>query len=139
MNSSNIVNVSYSLNCNNYSDSNLNIIHLNAQSIRNKFSEIKSLINSFHCNIDVIVISEIFIYSNEHTLFQIPNFKAFYSSRDNKIGGGVGIYLRDSYNAKLILNEIHDTSNFLMIKITELNINILGIYRPPFNNINKLN
>lgn len=42
----------------------LNILCLNTRSLRNKFNDVRHLITSYDFDIHIIVLSEIFIYSN---------------------------------------------------------------------------
>ena len=64
---------------------------------------------------------------------KIPNFSTYRSDRkDGKAsGGGVAIYLRDDFEAKLITEEYESSCEMLAIYIEKINIINIVVYRPP--------
>lgn len=135
----NKLSISYHINkFNIFKNNHLNIIYLNIQSLRNKLSEIKNLINSFDHDVHFIVLTEIFIYSSEIPVYNIPNYNAFFSARDTKGGGGVAIFVHESINCEVIFEITHELNNLILIKITETNQHILAVYRPPYSDKTKV-
>lgn len=114
--------------------------------MRNKLDEIVFFINSFKVQIHAIIISETRIYKEENNLFDIQGFTAYHSNRakqknKNKIlnkghfgrGGGVSVYVRKNVCSTFVFEEyIDDTnSNYVVVKLVQLNMHLIGIYRPP--------
>ena len=77
------------------------IAHLNRNSIRNKFCELKDLITS--SSLDIVVLSETKIDNTfPISQFQIPGYKAPYREGRNAHGGGLLVYIRNSIKSKRI-------------------------------------
>lgn len=72
------------LNSNNFKNNELNIFCFNIRSLRNKFDEVTNFIESQQFIIHVIVLNEIWIYSNENISFQLPNYNSYFCNRDLK-------------------------------------------------------
>ena len=64
---------------------------------------------------------------------EIPNFTTFRCDRKSKKkkGGGVAIYLRNGFEARVLLEERVESCEILAIHIEKLNILNIVIYRPP--------
>ena len=64
---------------------------------------------------------------------KIPNFTTFRCDRKSKKkkGGGVAIYLKEGFEARLLLEERVESCEILAIHIEKLNIVNIVIYRPP--------
>lgn len=135
--------VEHYINNPNFFEESLNIIHINIQSIRDKLDEIdliiKDFVNKHDKTIHFIALSEIWIYQNENYLYQIDDYESFFSNRDGNRSGGCCIYVHNSLNANLIQQHEYELSNFLMIYITNYNINIACIYRYGDSDINNFN
>ena len=77
------------------------IAHLNINSIRNKFCELKDLITSNSLNI--VVLSETKIdYTFPKSRFQIPGYKVPYREDRNAHGSGLLVYIKNSIKSKRI-------------------------------------
>lgn len=63
-----------------------NILYLNICSIRKKLFELEALINELK-TIDIIVLTEVWIYDNEIDTYNLPNYTAIYNCRNNNRGG----------------------------------------------------
>ena len=75
--------------------------HINARSVPKHFHEINRLLQE--TKFDAIGVSETFIKTHTpKSLHKIPGFKFFRKDRVAKCGGGVGIFIRDNLNAKII-------------------------------------
>ena len=77
------------------------IAHLNINSIRNKFCELKDLITSN--SLDIVVLSETKIDDKFPTSqFQIPGYKAPYREDGNAHVGGLLVHIKNSIKGKRI-------------------------------------
>lgn len=139
-NISNNLNIKYhinkvdpNINTNNF----LNIMCLNAQSIRNKFNDIKHLIYSYNFTIHIIVLTETFLYTNETKHFHLNNYNHYFLCREERRGGGVAIYVLKSIPSKLSFSVTDADNNFLLVNLPNKNLNVLAIYRPPNSNKSK--
>ena len=75
------------------SNNDLRIIHFNIRSLRKDYDNLLAFLSLFSFDFHVICLSEIFIYSNEQTYFQIPGYVFLGNSRESE-QGGAGIYVR---------------------------------------------
>lgn len=103
----------------------LNIVHLNAQSLRNKVDELRHYFVS--SGVDVICISETwFPLDTPDSLFDLHGFRLFRSDRRVIIndretrakGGGVAVYIRDGLLCKEVLrNSVGSEIEYLFLEI----------------------
>lgn len=113
---------------------NLNICHINAQSIPAHFSEMHDTFSSdsIHC----VLVSESWLKpSLPSTSFPIPNYVLIRNDRVGKGGGGVAIYLKSHIPYKVVMKsspEYCSSAEYLFIDI-DLGIRfLLGVvYCPP--------
>ena len=107
--------------------------HINARSVPKHISEISDL---FHetC-LDIIGVSETFIKT--HTpkkLCKMSGFKFLRKDRTGKHGGGVGIFVKDCFNPKLVkLPQNFTQPEMLFIELIVKNTKLVVgvIYKPP--------
>lgn len=121
----------------------LNIMYLNIQSIRNKLDELKLLIadfeNQHRKTIDIIALSEIWIYRHENFLYSMDNYDCYFSNRNSNRSGGCCMYIHKSIDATLNDEFEYELSSFLSIKLTNHDLNIACIYRCCDGNIENFN
>ena len=79
----------------------ISICHLNTQSMSSTFDKFQFMINQ--TNFDVITLSETWLKSAKHLLknVRLPGYEFAYRNRDEKLGGGVGTYIRDTIEFKV--------------------------------------
>lgn len=117
-------------------DSSFEILYLNARSLRKegRLDEICDFVKSRKKRIDVICITEIWIYTHETPYFNIEGFQSFFSTRDKDRGGGAAIYVNKLFDsANEIVNIDKNSNNLLIIELLKSNIKIALIYRQPNN------
>ena len=62
---------------------------------------VKDCLSTLQISFDVIAISEIWFQKDTAELLKIENFISYYTNRNNnKIGGGVAIYVNKALNKK---------------------------------------
>lgn len=110
------------------SKSNLNIIYINIQSLRNKLYDLETLIYSYDYDIHIVVLTEIWLRKNENNLFNISGYVPYFSNRQESFGG-VAIYIKGNINSSFVMEEEFNKTNILITKLSSHNINIIGIYR----------
>ena len=112
------------------------VLHLNIRSIYNKVDELISLISLVNFSFDAICISESWLNSNTKDLISIPGYNAFHSLRPiGKRGGGVSIFVKESYHVKIVDNVTCNTniieSLFLQLTREKQKLYVGTIYKPP--------
>jgi Reverse transcriptase (RNA-dependent DNA polymerase) len=111
-------------------DAFLNIVSLNARSIRNKTDDIEIRLQSMG-GIDVVCMTETHLKPEEIDAFSLQNFEGFHSCRINRPGGGGGasIFVREGLNANLVFEYATSENNIIKIKLIEHNFFIVCLYR----------
>ena len=72
----------------------------NARSIRDKFLDLRALVATE--NPDLVAITESWLKTSSRDFegeFEIPGYQLFHKDRNNKEGGGVLLYVKNSINA----------------------------------------
>ena len=127
--------VNYFLNgCLNGND--ISIMHINARSLKKNFDSVNQLVASINCSLSAICISETWLNEATSSLFNLPGYTFISNSRPCRSGGGIGIYLNEILNYK-ILPKYSKMCPHIESLVVEVNAGnsckfILGcIYRPP--------
>lgn len=78
----------------------ISISHLNTQSITSSFAEFEAMLMRY--KFDIITLSETWLKDNPLLLnhVTIPGYKNEFNNREEKRGGGVGLYIRESLQYK---------------------------------------
>jgi len=122
--------------CKNYKNL-MKVIHLNAQSLTYDchVNEFTHLFDS--CDIDVIAVSETFYKSNAD-IVPLSGFNVFTSNRTSHDGGGVAVYIKSSYQCRVITQSVspmfrQQQPDFIILEVSLSNAKLLFacIYRPP--------
>lgn len=79
----------------------LSICHLNTQSLASSFAEFEVMLNEH--KFDIVTLSETWLKDNPALIsyITIPGYKFEYSNRTHKRGGGVGIYIKETFRYKV--------------------------------------
>ena len=121
----------------------LKLLSLNCQSLKAKFSQLQIYLNEFdnaECPFSIICVQETWISDHEDTsLLQLDGYNFISQPKQCSMHGGVGIYLKDTFDYKIlpILGNV-DVWDGIFI---EFNVNIIdssqkkkiilgNIYRP---------
>ncbi|KAK3913454.1 putative RNA-directed DNA polymerase from transposon BS [Frankliniella fusca] len=120
----------------NITDENANklkVVHINAQSLNDTSHHSEFLSTFSDCGIDVICVSETWLKTGEQVY--LPGYNSFNVTRNKKVGGGVSIFVRSLYPAKVLAHSCGEMykPEYLIIDITVGSDKIMfaGIYRPP--------
>lgn len=115
---------------------NFNAMHINCRSLGRNFDEILTLIHPFDSQLSVIALTETWLSDDVTQLYNIPGYNFLSNCRHNKTGGGVGFYINDSIDYKLLstCSYMYDFIETIFIEVT-LPSNakcLIGcVYRPP--------
>ena len=100
-NNVNSVNISNRNRC-----QNINIAHLNAHSIKNREHYILARNLVKENNVDILTISESWLNNSVSDVeIEFPGYSLFRLDRDNKVGGGVCVYVNSNFKC-LRLNDL---------------------------------
>lgn len=111
----------------------LKVVHLNAQSLNNASHQSEFVYTFSNCGIDIICVSETWLKSNDQ--IQLPGYISFNVYRCGKSGGGVSVFIRSCYSAKVLAtsNGEPDKPEYIIIDISVASTKLMfaGLYRPP--------
>ena len=106
----------------------LNCFHINIRSLRSNFDSLIALLSNSLANISVIVLSEIWIFSNETNFYTIPDFDCFFQCRADNRSGGIAVFTRKKLKFSKIDIDFPSTES-VFVYSTCLNIGLLSVYR----------
>ena len=121
----------------NYEGKDLNILHINSRSLfsEEKFEEFKVMLFRLKHKWDIICISETWLCKDLEQNRIIDGYTSFFSNRDERIGGGVAIYIEKSKVKEI--TQLPQTLNCTQSICIECKLNnsvsiiVAEIYRPP--------
>ena len=72
-----------------------------AASLASTFTEFKAM--NYECNFDILMLSETWLTENQSLLnyVELSGYDLYYNNRENKRGGGVAAYVRESLKCKI--------------------------------------
>ena len=109
------------------------IIYANIQGLKyqttNKVPFIQGLLSEG--NAVFAALTETHIKDHEDSEVWIPNYNLFRTDRKNRSGGGVALYVKDTMICTELLSCTDDVCELLIIKISNINLIIILIYKPP--------
>lgn len=115
---------------------NSSILHLNIRSLFNKMSQFSTFLSELNFSFSLIGLTETWLDDCSSSLISLPNYNFVFSNRQNKIGGGVGLFIKNSFNFILRqdLCPLNLHFDWLAIEIfskNSPNIIVFVVYRPP--------
>ena len=128
-------------NQNTKSKGKLSIIHFNSRSLYANFNNIKEYLHKFSQPFNIIAISETWINTEKGMDFELDGSEFMYNNRQNKVGGGVAIYVDKTLNFRVLDRMTTVVDNLLECITIEIckektkNQIISCIYRAPGSNI----
>ena len=76
----------------------LDVIHINARSLKKNFNELENLLARIPNKLTAIAITETWLNESNQTVFSLPGYNFVSKCRTNKIGEGVGIFISTDYS-----------------------------------------
>ena len=118
---------------------NLNICHVNINSITSKIDELQVFVTTN--NIDILMVSETKLDDTIHSsLYELQGFHAPYLNNRNMGGGGTAIYTQSNLAVRRLKNLEIQEEDWVWAKVSTYNksINICSIYLPPRQTVDRL-
>ena len=115
------------------------VLHLNIRSMKKNFESFQEFFKDLKFNFSAICLSETWCESIDtikYSNYKLNGYRSFHQIRNERKGGGLYIFLRESYTYKLIsnLNINSEAIEFLCIEILNKhskNLILSLSYRPP--------
>jgi hypothetical protein len=110
------------------------VFHANCRSIVKNFNNLITTINLLTPLVPVIAVSELWTNSDNESFYNIPGYNFVVKSRQQTMGGGVGLYICDDYNFVLRDDLAVNDAGVIESVFVELlpdNIIVGCVYRPP--------
>ena len=125
------------LNCHNF-------MHINCRSLQKNFDSLSSLISCINKPLTVLAVSETWLKPNNEDAFNLPGYAFVSCSRPSKVGVGVGLYINDCIQFKVLTEYtyITDIIECIFVELVcETGRNLMAgcIYRPPSSDTNTFN
>lgn len=113
----------------------IKFLHVNCRSLNKNFTALRNLLIKCH-PITALAISETWLTPATKDIYQMPGYRFVSSVRVNKFGGGVGIFINDSYDyilrPDLSIMDACIECLFVDITLTNKSKVLIGcVYRPP--------
>jgi len=114
----------------------ISISHLNTQSMTSTFDEFQLMVHQ--TNFDIITLSETWLKNDRHLLeyVELPGYNFTYRNRDERRGGGVGIYIKDTIQFKVRndITNVNTSIEHLWIEVKGKNKHssyLIGVFYQP--------
>lgn len=110
-----------------------NLLYININSLRYKLFELEAQIKLYNNNntiLHFIALTEVRIYDYETGFFNLPNYNVHFSTRSDG-DGGCALFIHNSLNCELISADSTHNIDSVMVKIIDLNLFIIVIYKQP--------
>ena len=123
-------------------DSSFSLLHLHSRSLLGNFDKFQSLIANLNNTFSLIGVTETWLNDQTSDTVNIPGYYFISNHRKHKTGGGVGIYLRNVFQYKLLHDctiSSHEVIESLFVEICNpfgKNTIVGTVYRPPNQNLN---
>ena len=116
------------------------LFHVNARSLQKNYDNFRNLLDTLDFNFSILAISETWFNGNTNVnMYNVKDYSFVHMCRPDKVGGGVGLYVKNEFQYVLRNDLSCITSNHEMIfvEITVSNKTIIAacIYRPPNSDI----
>ena len=116
------------------------LMHLNARSLIGNFDKFEILLTNLRKSFSVIAVTETWLNDLTSDLVNVPGYSFVSNHRKSKIGGGIGLYLKNNFQYKICSECTYSNPDVIESLFVEINVPhgkniVVGvIYRPPNQN-----
>ena len=128
------------------SSKHLSVIHFNVRSLKNNFESLNTYLSSLNYKFDIIAISESWLCDNDVIdEYEIENYNMIHVNGNNKIGGGVALYIEKQYEftqvheMSYVINDLFEIVTFEKKFNNAKNIVVSCCYRTPGGSLQEFN
>lgn len=114
-----------------FTNTKINILYVNINSIRNKIDDLIVYMSNFQSTIHVVCISEMRLSADELHMCNLPDYDAVCCPRSNRSGGGACIFVHNTIGYDVIKNEEFLEGSVIILSLRETKMKVAVIYRPP--------
>ena len=101
-------------------DHTCKFLHLNVRSIMKNLSDVKDMLHKLseqNIRLSILLLCETFLNNNSKSLVHIPHYQMYSIERQNKLGGGIAIFVHETIKVrKVLLREITDSVEILILE-----------------------
>ena len=112
------------------------IIYFNIRGLKSKICQLENFLSFFNYEIEIVVLVESWVQSNEVFLINFPNYNVFHSCRDGR-GGGICVLVKKNIECSVVLEKDEDKNNYLVLKLFKTNMHLITVYRSPGSQFEK--
>lgn len=112
-------------------------LHFNIRSLKKNFADFNEYLSTINFSFSAIALSETWLNESTNDIYSIPGYTFVSSYRKNKRGGGVGIFIKSSFEYKLrpdLQPSSQDVIESIFVELIQPNCKniVIGcIYKPP--------
>ena len=123
--------------CNELSDIDLNVLHLNIRGLISKQERLSRLITKLggRNKVSVVSLNETWLRTDSEKLVNVPGFNYVGKVRQGRQGGGVGILVSEELRFRTLETLLPSTPTIesccVEIKLAQSSIVVTSLYRPP--------
>jgi len=118
--------------------SQFSVVHLNIRSYRKNSDALFVFVDQLVVRPTVIVLSE--TWFSPSFVDSLPGYTAYHVYRDNRRGGGISVFVLDTYDSNMLHHRSYVNDNAevcsVRINVKDTSVVIHGVYRPPDRDLN---
>mgnify|MGYP001553100430 CR=1 FL=1 len=116
------------------------LFHANIRSINRNYQELQNCLDLIELPFSIIALTETWLNDTNESLYELPNYTMINSIRENRVGGGISLLVRDSLHFRKypisVMNQTIECQFIEIISPNPQNNIIVGVvYRPPSGSI----
>lgn len=116
----------------NDANSKINFLYFNARSLRKNFSKVNDFITQSKKMFQILLVTETWLYEDQIQYYNLSNYRAFHSTRESTRGGGVAIYVHQSFDsANLLGKKCWNGNDCLIVQLAREKLKVCLFYRQP--------
>ena len=124
--------------------SKFSVLQINCRSLPKNFISIELLLTNLIDKPTVICLSETWLNNENCNYYNIPGYNFYCKNRQNKLGGGVAIYVSkyfESYEKVDLTNDLNSSCESIAIDVFNKSVKytIVSMYRPPSGDLRVFN
>lgn len=105
---------------------------VNIRSLRRNLNEFLCILETAFIKPEVLVFTEIWIYSHETGLYTIPGYRGYFTCQDSGVAGGVAVYVRDDLPSYSVGKYTRNVEACIVdAQVEGYWLRITGMYRSP--------